>query len=52
VTILPGSAIVRAHGGLRVTGVDLASLEGGAARRVDCDLVCVSGGWNPAVHLY
>jgi sarcosine oxidase subunit alpha len=52
VTILPGSAIVRAHGGLRVTGIDLASLAGGATRRIDCDLVCVSGGWNPAVHLY
>ncbi|HEX4522754.1 MAG TPA: glycine cleavage T C-terminal barrel domain-containing protein, partial [Casimicrobiaceae bacterium] len=52
VQILPASAIVRAHGRLRVAGVDLASLEGGASRRIDCDLVCVSGGWNPAVHLY
>ena len=50
--ILPGGAIVAAHGRLRVAGVDLAPLGGGAARRVDCDLVCVSGGWNPAVHLY
>ena len=23
-----------------------------AARRIDCDLVCVSGGYNPAVHLF
>jgi sarcosine oxidase subunit alpha len=52
IPILPGSAIVRAHGRLRVAGVDLVSLGGGAARRIDCDLVCVSGGWNPAVHLY
>ena len=52
IPILPGSAIVRAHGRLRVAGVDLASLGGGAAPRIDCDLVCVSGGWNPAVHLY
>ena len=50
--ILSGGAIVGAHGRLRVTGVDLAPLEGGSATRVDCDLVCVSGGWNPAVHLY
>jgi sarcosine oxidase subunit alpha len=50
--ILAGSAIVHAYGRLRVTGVDLASLQGGAATRIDCDLVCVSGGWNPAVHLY
>jgi sarcosine oxidase subunit alpha len=51
-TILPGSAIVRAHGNLRVTGVDLVSLGQDVTRRVDCDLVCVSGGWNPAVHLF
>ena len=50
--ILPGSAIVRAHGRLRVAAVDLIARGGGAARRVECDLVCVSGGWNPAVHLY
>ncbi len=50
--VLPGSAIMRAHGRLRVAGVDLVSLGGGEVRRIDCDLVCVSGGWNPAVHLY
>ena len=22
------------------------------ARRIDCDLICVSGGWNPGVHLF
>ena len=52
--IIDGSAIVGAHGGLRVAAVDVASL-GAAdnrARRIDCDLVCVSGGWNPAVHLF
>ncbi len=48
----PAASIVGAHGRLRVAGVDLAPLDGGAATRVDCDLVCVSGGWNPAVHLY
>jgi sarcosine oxidase, subunit alpha len=50
--ILAQSAIVGAHGRLRVTAVDIAPLAGGAPRRLDCDLVCVSGGWNPAVHLY
>jgi sarcosine oxidase subunit alpha len=35
-----------------VTGVDVAPLSGGAATRLDCDLVAVSGGWNPAVHLF
>jgi heterotetrameric sarcosine oxidase alpha subunit len=46
------SAVVAAHGRLRVTAVDVAALSGGATKRVDCDLVAVSGGWNPAVHLY
>ncbi len=50
--IIDGSAIVGAHGRLRVASVDVAPLAGGASRRVECDLVCVSGGWNPAVHLF
>jgi len=51
-SIIAGSAIVAAHGARRVGAVEIAQLAGGATRRVDCDLVCVSGGWNPAVHLF
>ena len=50
--IIAGSAIACAHGGKRVSAVDIAPLGGGASRWLDCDLVCVSGGWNPAVHLH
>ena len=50
--IVAASAIVGAHGGKRVTAVDIAPLAGGATRWLDCDLVCVSGGWNPTVHLF
>jgi heterotetrameric sarcosine oxidase alpha subunit len=50
--IVVESAIAAAHGGTRVAAVDIAPLAGGATRRLDCDLVCVSGGWNPAVHLF
>jgi sarcosine oxidase subunit alpha len=50
--LITGSAVTGAHGGLHVACVDIAALAGGAVRRIDCDLVCVSGGWNPAVHLY
>jgi sarcosine oxidase, subunit alpha len=50
--IMAGSAIVVAHGGTRVAAVDIESLSGGGRTRIDCDLVCVSGGWNPAVHLF
>lgn len=49
--IAAGSTIVGAHGGKRVAAVDVAAA-GGAYRRLECDLVCVSGGWNPAVHLF
>jgi glycine cleavage system aminomethyltransferase T/NADPH-dependent 2,4-dienoyl-CoA reductase/sulfur reductase-like enzyme len=47
-----GEAVVAAHGRLRVAAVDIAPLDGGKTRRVACDLVCVSGGFNPTVHLF
>lgn len=52
IVVLPASAIARAHGHLRVSRVDIVSLAGGAATSLDCDLVAVSGGHNPTVHLY
>ncbi|MDQ2963810.1 MAG: sarcosine oxidase subunit alpha family protein [Pseudomonadota bacterium] len=52
IPILAGSVVVAAHGRLRVAAVAVAPLVGGPARRIDCDLVCMSGGWNPAVHLH
>ncbi|HEX8013060.1 MAG TPA: sarcosine oxidase subunit alpha family protein [Casimicrobiaceae bacterium] len=51
-SLIAGAAVTQAHGKLRVRGVDVAPLSFGAARRVDCDLVLISGGWNPAVHLF
>lgn len=52
--IIAGSGIVKAHGRLHVAGVDVAPLgiDSATHLRIDCDLVCVSGGWNPAVHLF
>ncbi|MEO7728159.1 MAG: glycine cleavage T C-terminal barrel domain-containing protein, partial [Burkholderiales bacterium] len=52
-----GAAIVRVHGGQRVSAVDIADVDGdgnisGPAQTVECDLVCMSGGWSPAVHLH
>jgi sarcosine oxidase, subunit alpha len=52
IRIVPGSVLVAAHGGDRVASVDIQSLAGERGARLDCDLVCVSGGWNPAVHLF
>ena len=50
--VIGDAAIVAAHGKHRVAAVDVAPLAGGATQRIECDLVCVSGGWNPAVHLF
>lgn len=46
-----GEAIVRAIGGKRVRAVEIASASG-SMRRVDCDAVLMSGGWQPALHLH
>ena len=57
-TVLQGHAIIRAHGRKRVTGVAVAPVDEaakritGPMRTIACDLVCVSGGWDPAVHLF
>ena len=50
--IVAKSVVVGAHGELRVDAVDVVPRAGGTARRIDCDLVALSGGWNPAVHLH
>lgn len=56
IEVLAAHAVVRATGGRRVTGVQVAAMENGAIRgeprELACDLLCVSGGWSPAVHLF
>ena len=52
VEILAGHVVSRAHGARAVSGATVRPAAGGAGRRIACDLLCVSGGWNPAVHLY
>ena len=49
--VVADSTIAAARGRLRVKSVDIADRDG-RRRRIDCDLVCVSGGANPAVHLF
>jgi len=46
----PGAVIERVQGGHGVRGVTVRTADG-EAERLDCDLVAVSGGWNPSVHL-
>jgi sarcosine oxidase, subunit alpha len=58
VEVLRGYAIVATHGNLRVSAVEVAPMTvdgralAGGSRRIECDLVGISGGWNPTVHLY
>lgn len=53
IEVLQGHAVVATHGVQAVTAVDVAPLDRRErVRTIDCDLVAVSGGWNPAVHLH
>ncbi|UEM03156.1 sarcosine oxidase subunit alpha [Skermanella rosea] len=56
--ILANTAVTATQGSKRVTGVEVMMMNGpgegviGAPTRIECDLVAMSGGWNPAVHLF
>jgi len=53
IEIVDGSAVTKVYGRLEVKGCDIARLDDLAHPRfVQCDLVAVSGGWSPAVHLH
>ncbi|MGH6830890.1 MAG: sarcosine oxidase subunit alpha family protein, partial [Methylocella sp.] len=54
-TVLSGHVITGVEGRKTVHGVRVAPLKDGVVgveRTIECDLVCVSGGWNPTVHLF
>ncbi len=56
VQVLTGAVVVNALGRQRVRGVEVMAFDGrsvqGRKRTLACDLLAVSGGWSPAVHLY
>ncbi len=56
IVVYPAHGIVATRGGRRVKEVSLAPLtEGGVGTGridVDCDLIAMSGGWTPTVHLH
>ncbi len=52
IEILPGHVVTTARGRRQINGVEVAPIGGGASRRIPCDLLAHSGGWNPAVHLW
>ena len=58
IELLAGHAVTDVRGTKAVTGVWVAALTAagsayaGGNRKISCDLVCMSGGWNPAIHLF
>ncbi|MGY1624985.1 2Fe-2S iron-sulfur cluster-binding protein [Geodermatophilus sp. SYSU D00965] len=55
IRVLSGAVVTGTHGVERVTHALVAPFAGGevgAASAIACDLLLVSGGWNPAVHLF
>jgi sarcosine oxidase subunit alpha len=53
IEVLHGHAVTGTAGEPHVTSVTVAALgEGPCAREIDADLLLVSGGWNPVVHLF
>lgn len=55
-SIMDRHVIVATHGRHRVRAVEVMQRHGegvgGSIRRIECDLVVMSGGWSPAVHLF
>ncbi len=56
VEVLHGHVVVGMRGTKQVSAVNVMQYDGqnvsGESRRIECDLLCVSGGWNPTVHLF
>ncbi len=58
IRMLKGSVVVRALGKKSVSAVEVMKLSAngrsleGTSEKIDCDLLAVSGGWSPAVHLH
>jgi sarcosine oxidase subunit alpha len=44
--------VAKTSGRLRVSSATLAPIGGGAAERISCDLLLMSGGYTPSVHLF
>ena len=57
IDVIPGHGVIEALGSGRVSGAVIAPLDDGGdalsgpSRRLECDLIAVSGGWSPTLHL-
>jgi len=55
INVLPGSTVVGTEGDLRVKGIALGAVRDGSVQRTEhiaCDVVLMSGGHTPSVHLF
>ncbi|MGR3717184.1 MAG: sarcosine oxidase subunit alpha family protein [Thermohalobaculum sp.] len=57
IPVREGHGIAKVTGAKRVTGVEIGRITGtgqmgGRAEKIACDVVAMSGGWSPVVHLY
>jgi sarcosine oxidase, subunit alpha len=50
--VMTGAAVIGTRGRLRVTAAEVAPVAGGAPQRIACDLIAMSGGFTPSVHLF
>jgi len=53
--VLPGSTVIGTDGDLRIAGITLGWVQNGAVhstKRIACDVVLMSGGFTPSVHLF
>jgi sarcosine oxidase, subunit alpha len=56
IRVLPGHVPVRARGSRLIRAIEVQALaqamRKSSVTRLECDLLCVSGGWTPTVHLF
>lgn len=58
IDVIDNAVVVNVTGGKRVSAAEVMALDGGGervtglARTIACDVVGVSGGWSPVVHLH
>jgi sarcosine oxidase subunit alpha len=57
IEVISGAVVAQARGGKRVSGASVLPVDAGGhsvtgpAREIPCDLLAMSGGWSPTVHL-
>jgi sarcosine oxidase subunit alpha len=52
IELLPAHVVIGTAGGEQLSAVRVAPIDACTPREIACDLLAVSGGWNPAVHVF